>query len=153
MLLLMCLDIDGFPTSKGFIRLWYLTTIASLHGQGFISRATLHALPLTNPRHTLLSCTILLACLTSKPLFLKQSFTVSIHLLRGLPTENTFINLFVYILRHPAQLPYPGIRDFIHSPDTQQTSEFVHLYSPNPRLLLLPPSHCPTTIRKNRHQQ
>ena len=45
-----------------------------------------HELPLTNPRHTLLSCTILLACLTSKPLFFKQSFMVSIHFY-SLPTE------------------------------------------------------------------
>ena len=83
--------------------------VASLQGQEFIL--------LTNPRHTL-SCTILLACLTSKALFFKQSFSVPIHLFRGLPTErltthslsnpfvlhslhiaetseNTFINLFV----------------------------------------------------------
>ena len=45
------------------------------------------AFPLTNPRHSLLSWTILLACLTSKPLFLKHSFTVSIHLFRGPPTK------------------------------------------------------------------
>ena len=37
----------------------------------------------------------------------------------------------------------------IHSPDTQQTSEVVHLYSPNPRPLRI----SLTTIRKNRHQQ
>ena len=42
---------------------------------------------LTNSCHSHLSCTILLACLTSKPLFLKYSFTVSIHLFPGLPTE------------------------------------------------------------------
>ena len=88
--------------------------------------------PLTNPHHSLLSCTILLAYLTSKALFLKHSFTVSSHLFHGLPTEqllahslsnpitlhslhmavpmeNTFINLFVYPLHHSAQLPYPCI--------------------------------------------
>ena len=54
-------------------------------GQGFIPRATPHAFLLTNPRHSQLSCTILLDCLTSKPL--KQSFIVSIHLFRGFPTE------------------------------------------------------------------
>ena len=43
--------------------------------QGFIPRGTSHTFPLTNPRHTLLSCTIFLACLTSKPFFFKQSFT------------------------------------------------------------------------------
>ena len=46
--------------------------VASRQGQGFIPRATPHAFPLTNPHHTLLSCTILLICLTSKPLFFKQ---------------------------------------------------------------------------------
>ena len=174
----MGLATDGFLPFQGFIRLWYLTTIASRQDQGFISQATTNAFLLTNPRHKLLSCTILLACLTSKPLFFKQSFKVSIHLsatylptstlcyidplsnpiiLHSLnmsePSENTFINLFFYNLRHLAQLPYPCIRDFIHSPDTQQNSEVVHLHSPNTRPLLFPPYHCITTIRKNRHQQ
>ena len=36
---------------------------------------------------------------------------------------------------------------------TQQTSEAVHLYSPNPRPLLFLPYYCFTTIHKNRHQQ
>ena len=62
------------------------------------------------------------------------------------PSEKTFINLFVHILCHSTQLPYPCIREFIRCPDTQQTSELVHLYSSNPRPLLL------TTIHKNRHQ-
>ena len=43
--------------------------------------------PPHKPRHSLLSCTILYACLTSKPHFFKQSFTISIHLFHGLPTE------------------------------------------------------------------
>ena len=42
---------------------------------------------LTNPRHTLLSCTIPLACLTSKHVFFKYFFTVSILLFHGIPTE------------------------------------------------------------------
>ena len=50
--------------------------VASRQGQGFIPRETPHAFPLTHPRHTLLN-------LKSKPLFFKQSFTVSIHLFRG----------------------------------------------------------------------
>ena len=53
-------------------------------------RPSPHALPLTNPHYTLLSCTIFHACLTSKPLFFKQSFTVSVHLFRGQPTEQLF---------------------------------------------------------------
>ena len=72
---------------QSFIRLWYLTTIASCQCQGFIAQAMPHAFPLTNPHHTFLSCTILLACLASKLFFFKQSFTVSIHLFRSLPTE------------------------------------------------------------------
>ena len=61
--------------------------VASCQSQGFIPRATSHAFPLTNPRHSLLSWTVLLACLTSKPLFFKHFFRVSRHLFRGLPTE------------------------------------------------------------------
>ena len=59
----------------------------SRHGQGFIPPAMPHAFPLTNPLPSLLSCTILLACLRSKPRFLKHSFTISIYLFRALPTE------------------------------------------------------------------
>ena len=97
---------------QGFIRLWYLTIIASRQGQGFISRATPHAFPFTNPRHTLLSCIILLACLTSKPPSnspsgyqstssaayqhtLPLSNPVVLHPLHMAELqENTFINLF-----------------------------------------------------------
>ena len=55
--------------------------------------------------------------------------------------ENIFINLFIHTLCHSSQLPYLCIWDFSHSPDTQQTSEVVNLYSPNPRSPLLPPYH------------
>ena len=87
-------DMKNFPLYAPKLLAWPQTdfrppglhkTVASR--QGFIPRATHHAFPLTNPRHTLLSCTILLVCPTSKPLFFKQSFMVSIHLFRDLPTE------------------------------------------------------------------
>ena len=68
------------------------------------------------------------------------------------PSENTFINPFVYPLLHSAQLPYPCILDLIHSPNTQQTSEVVHLYSPNPRSLHLLSHHCLTTIHNHSHK-
>ena len=66
------------------------------------------------------------------------------------PSENTFINPFAHPFLHSVQLPYPCILKFIHSPDIQQTSGVVHLYSPNPRPLLLLLYHCLTTIYKNR---
>ena len=47
-------------------------------------------------------------------------------------SENAFINPFLNPFHHSAKLPYPCIWDFIHSPDILQTSEVVHLYSPNP---------------------
>ena len=53
----------------------------------FITRFTPHVLPITNPRHSLLPCTVLLVCRTSNHLCFKQSFTVSIYVLRVLPTE------------------------------------------------------------------
>ena len=64
---------DRFPPFKGFIQLWQPTTMASCQGQGFILWAIPHAFSFTTPHHSLLSCTILLACLTFKPLSLKQS--------------------------------------------------------------------------------
>ena len=112
--------------------------MASRQNQGFIPLEKAYTFPLTNIRNTLLSCTILLACLTFKPLFFKQSFTVSTHLFRSLPTErlstfpyivplsnpvilhslhiaetseNIFINPFVHTFRHSAQHLYSCIRD------------------------------------------
>ena len=52
--------------------------------------------------------------------------------------ENTLINTFIYSLHPFAQLPYLCIWDYIHPPNTEQASEVVHLYRPNPRSLLLP---------------
>ena len=68
--------------------------VTSLQGQGFIDRAKLHAFPLTNPRHTRLLFTILLSCLTSKPLSLKHSFTVSISSV-AYPLSNSIITTFL----------------------------------------------------------
>ena len=65
---------------------------------GFIPLATSHAL---NPPHSLLSCIILLACLTSKPLFPKHYFMVSIHLFFGLPTERISAHSPSYSLSNP----------------------------------------------------
>ena len=53
---------NGFPP-KGFILLWQPHNAP-------------HAFPLSTPRHSLLSYTILLACLISTPLFLKYPFTL-----------------------------------------------------------------------------
>ena len=143
----MGLATDGLPPFKG------ISSRSRVHPPGNVPCILPH-----KPRHTLLSCTILLVCLTYKPLFFKHSFTVSIHLFQGLltetssthsyidpfsnpvvlhslhmakPSENTCINLFVHTLRHSAQLPCPWVQDSIQSPDTQQTSEVVNLYNPN----------------------
>ena len=48
-------------------------------------------IPLTKPCHSL-SCSILLACLISKPLFSQQSCTISIYLFCGLPNEQLHAN-------------------------------------------------------------
>ena len=79
--------------------------VASYQGQGFIPWATSHAFSLTNLCHSLLSCTILLACLKSKPFFFKHSFTVSIHPFCCLPTEQ----LSAYSLGnlHPLHMAEP----------------------------------------------
>ena len=123
--------------------------VSSHQGQGFILQA-MHssAFPFTKSHHTLLSCAILLLQAdlhginppvpwpthwgTSSTLFyidpLSNPVILELHVAE--PLENTFINLFIYILCHSTQLPYPFIRDFT---DIQQTSEVVHLYSPNSR--------------------
>ena len=64
------------------------------------------------------------------------------------PSDNTYFNCFIYLLRHSTQLSYPCIRYSIHSVNTQQTSEAVHLYRPNSRPLLFSPYHCLTIIQK-----
>ena len=64
---------------QSFIRLWHLIKVKG---------SSIGQCPLHSPPHTLLSWTIqpiLLACLTSKPLFFNQSFIISIHLFHGLP--------------------------------------------------------------------
>ena len=50
--------------------------------------------------HSLLSWTILLSCLTSKPLFLKHSFSISIHLFLGLLTEQLSLSILSIWLNH-----------------------------------------------------
>ena len=123
-----------------------ISVLAGLHkavasfNYSISSRSRVHTLddapciPSQTPAILLLS-TILLAYLTSKPLFFKRFFTVSIRLLHVLPTtsthsyietfsnpvvlhplhvaepsENTTINLSAYTYCLPAQLPYLCIR-------------------------------------------
>ena len=50
------------------------------------------------PRHSFLSCTILLAYPTFEPLFFKQSFTESIHLFEGRPTKGLPLHNPTYTL-------------------------------------------------------
>ena len=68
-------------------------------------------------------------------------------------SEDTLISPFVHTLCHSALLAYPCIRNFIHSPDTQQSSEAVLCTAQilDPPLLL--PYHCLIVIHKNRHEQ
>ena len=68
------------------------------------------------------------------------------------PRENIFINPFVHPFRYSTQLLYSCIRYFIHSRNTQQTSEVIHLDRPNPRPFLYFPHRCLTTIYKNSHE-
>ena len=71
-----------FYTIQGF----YIA-VAFHQGQGFISWLIRYAFLYTNPGHLLLPCSILLASLISKPLFLKQSFMVLTHLFCSLPID------------------------------------------------------------------
>ena len=95
-----------------------MTTYNSSHqGQGFIPWAAPHAFPLTNPHHSLQSYTIFLACLTSKPLFLKYSFMVLIHLFPGLPTVQLpvhFPTLLAVLSLYPFHIGEPPKNTFIN---------------------------------------
>ena len=108
----MGLGTDGLPPFKDFIQLLQLTTVASRRSQEFILRATPHAFPLANPRHTFLSSTLILPCRTSKPLFFKESFTVSIYLYHGLQSISTMAYLLsdyqhTSLHRHLVILSFP----------------------------------------------
>ena len=96
--------------------------MASYQGQGFIPLTTSHTFPLTYPLHSLLSCSILFACLTSKPLFFKHS-TVSIHPFLGLPTE-----------RLPAHTPTYSWQSY-HSPYGLTTMPLSSPYTPHNSLI------------------
>ena len=126
---------------------------------GILSKSRVHPpfIPPPKPRHSFLSCTILLACLTPKPLFFKQSFMVSIYLFHYLHTERIpayFPSYTLLAILSPSILSTcsnhrrtPSLI-FSSTPFVtplncliRATSEVVPLYSPNPRPLLLPPSH------------
>ena len=100
--------------------------------QTFFLSAVLHSINPPLPRLTLWATTSTLSHID--PLSNLVLFH-SLHMAE--PSKNT-INLFIHTLHHFTQLPYPCIWDFIHSPDTQQTSQVVHLCRPNSRFLLLP---------------
>ena len=77
--------------------MWQFTTAISstsgVHPPGYTP-----CIPLKTTCHSLLSYTILISCSTSKPLFLKHFFTISIHLFRGLPTERLLAHSPTYTL-------------------------------------------------------
>ena len=93
----------------------------------------LHGVNSSLPRPTLLATTSTLSYIDPQ-----WNFVLLHSLPMEEPLENTFINPFVHTLHHSTQMPYPCTRDFSHSPDTQQTSEVVHLHrtSPSPSISL-----------------
>ena len=91
-----------------------------------------HSFPLTNPSHSLLSCTILSACLTSKPIFLKHSFTVSVHLFQGLLIE-----------RLPARSPLSYI-DYLGNPISLYP---LHMTEPPGHAFISPFHVAPSSLR------
>ena len=154
----MGLATDGFPPFQGFIKLWHLTQLWHLVK---IKGSSPRQYPMPyNPimQHS--------PCLPDIQTSFLQAVLQGINPPTHWVTTITFsyidpnhqrtissINLFIHKLCHSTQLPYMCIWNFIHFPDTQQTSEVVHKYSPNPRSLFIPQYHCLTTTCKNRHQQ
>ena len=144
-------------------------TVASHQSQRFIHWAMPQAFSLTNPSHSFLSCTFLLAC---------QKFKVIHRLNPSLPTKrlpkhSSTYNLLAILSfpvlsiwpKHQWTLfvnPFPSviprisnlrIRQSIHSLNTQQTSEVVHLHNPNPRSLLFSPYQCLSPIQQKQHEE
>ena len=134
------------------------------HNCSISSKSGVHfpGIPPHKPRHSFLSFTILLACPTFKLPFLFQT----VHLFSGrstkllpihspsytflavLPSPILSIWLFIHPLSPSEDLSNLCIRYSIHSTNTQQTSEVVHLQSSNPRtffFLSASLSHCHTT--------
>ena len=87
--------------------------MASCQGQGFIPQATSHAFPLTNPHHTLLSWTILLACLTFITFLLHSAS--SVHDLNQ-----------VICIQEARQSPFSSLLLKSHSPPSHPHSLFLH---------------------------
>ena len=133
---------DGLPPFKGFIAVTTHNCGISSKSRVYSPCNAPYTPPHKPPKYIPI---MLLASLTSKPFFLQlvfpqyQSSSSSVYqwtttstipyinpfnnpaILYSLhmaePSENTFINIFVHSFPHSTQLPYPYIRDFIHSPD------------------------------------
>ena len=129
--------------------------MASRLSQGFIHQA----MPLTNTHHTLLSWTVLLACLTSNPFFFKQSVLNSINPPLPRPTKCATTSTLSYIaplsnliVIHSLHMTNPS-ENINFSVHTLRLSAklFVHLYSPNPRSNFSF-HHCLTVISKKRYK-
>ena len=117
--------------------------LASYQGQGFIPWGITHAFLLTNLHHSLLSWTILLACLTSSPLFFKHSFMVSVHLFHDLPTEQLPAHSPTYYLGNPIPLCLLHCRtsSSIHSSRPFLTLHNSLIYAFRTLFILLIPSN------------
>ena len=125
---------DGVPPFHVFIRPWHLTTIASYQGQGFTPWATPHTFPnfpLTNPCYTLISCTIPLAFLTPKSLFINQSSWYQSTSLRPTHWATTSTHSYIDPLSNPVVLP--------SSPHgwTIREHQSFHLHPSSPRTTAL----------------
>ena len=98
-----------------------LEIAAAIHNCGISSKSGVHppsytpCIPPHKPYHSLPSYTILLACPTSKPLFIKQSSMALIHLFRGLPTAQLLAHsLSNPIILHSYHLAKPLDNTFIN---------------------------------------
>ena len=106
---------------------------------GILSRSGVHPpsyAPCILP-HKLLSCTILLACLTPIPPFFKQSFMVSIPFFRSLSTEllpahyhtkKPLINPVILYSLHIGEHPHRSFCPFLSSFCTTSLSMHLGLY-------------------------
>ena len=92
-------------------------------GISFIPQVKTHTFLLTSPHYTLPSCTILLACLTSKPLFL-LAFLHGISPPLPQPTHWTTTSKLPYI----DPLYNPVILHFLHMAETSENASinFIH---------------------------
>ena len=103
-----------------------------------------HVFTITNPPIHSLLCRILLLCLTSKSLFFKHSFLISIHLFCSLPIKQLYTSIHSYIdplsnpvILHTLHMAEPSENTFINFVILTPHNCLIHAFTTLCILLIL----------------